>query len=236
VPLPTERQKPPRYLSQSEVERLVDEMPRQYRALVLVGAYAGTSLGRSRRLAGRDIDPMRSRIRITATAVELRGPVTLDNEPKTTRSQRSVPVARSVMRRLEDHLSKFVDSTGDALVFTRTSGGPSSARGDATSCGRPCCAPDWTHHLPRTQAQLRRDHGAAGCNVREVSEWAGHNSVAFTLTSTAACLTTTLTPPSIGLMRFLEGSASPRIALGVPSSHDQPSSCAQLGTYLADLS
>jgi hypothetical protein len=38
VPLPTERQKPPRYLSQSEVERLVDQMPRQYRALVLVGA------------------------------------------------------------------------------------------------------------------------------------------------------------------------------------------------------
>src|SRR5829696_6497180 len=32
VPLPTERQKPPRYLSQSEVERLADEMPDQYRA------------------------------------------------------------------------------------------------------------------------------------------------------------------------------------------------------------
>jgi hypothetical protein len=29
VPLPTERQKPPRYLSQSEVERLVGQMPRQ---------------------------------------------------------------------------------------------------------------------------------------------------------------------------------------------------------------
>ena len=29
VPLPTERQKPPRYLSPSEVERLVDEMPSQ---------------------------------------------------------------------------------------------------------------------------------------------------------------------------------------------------------------
>jgi site-specific recombinase XerD len=45
VPLPTERQKPPRYLSQSEVERLVDQMPRQYRALVLVGAYAGLRWG-----------------------------------------------------------------------------------------------------------------------------------------------------------------------------------------------
>jgi hypothetical protein len=32
VPLPTERQKPPRYLSQSEVERVVDQMPCQYRA------------------------------------------------------------------------------------------------------------------------------------------------------------------------------------------------------------
>jgi integrase len=45
VPLPTERQKPPRYLSQSEVERLVDEMPGQYRAFVLVGAYAGLRWG-----------------------------------------------------------------------------------------------------------------------------------------------------------------------------------------------
>ena len=73
VPLPTERQKPPRYLSQSEVERLVDEMPRQYRALVLVGAYAGLRWGEAAGLRRRDIDPLRSRIRVTSTAVELRG-------------------------------------------------------------------------------------------------------------------------------------------------------------------
>ena len=30
VPLPAERCKPPRYLSQAEVERLVDEMPERY--------------------------------------------------------------------------------------------------------------------------------------------------------------------------------------------------------------
>jgi site-specific recombinase XerC len=41
VPLPSERLKPPRFLSQLEVERLVEEMPDQYKALVLVGAYAG---------------------------------------------------------------------------------------------------------------------------------------------------------------------------------------------------
>jgi hypothetical protein len=32
------------------------------------------------------------------------------------------------------------------------------------------------------RALLYRDHGSCRLNVREVSEWAGHNSVAFTLT------------------------------------------------------
>jgi integrase len=73
-------------------------------ALVLVGAYAGLRWGEAAGLRRRDIDPLRSRIRVTSTAVQLRGRVTLDNEPKTTRSKRSVPVARSVMRRLEQHL------------------------------------------------------------------------------------------------------------------------------------
>ena len=41
VPLPSEPMKPPRYLSQPEVERLVDHTPGPYKALVLVGAYAG---------------------------------------------------------------------------------------------------------------------------------------------------------------------------------------------------
>jgi integrase len=158
-------------------------MPPRYCALVLVGAYAGLRWGEAAGLRRRDIDPLRSRIRITSTAVELRGRVTLDNEPKTTRSKRSVPVARSVMRRLELHLSEFVEPTSDALVFTVPSGGPLFRV--------------WGRRVLRP-AVLRAGldgitfHGlrhsfvaimvAAGCNVREVSEWAGHNSVAFTLT------------------------------------------------------
>lgn len=46
VPLPPERSKAPRFLSQAEVEQLVNEMPHQYEALVLVGAYAGLWWGR----------------------------------------------------------------------------------------------------------------------------------------------------------------------------------------------
>jgi integrase len=174
VPLPTERQKPPRYLSQSEVERLVDEMPHQYRALVLVGAYAGLRWGEAAGLRRRDIDPLCSRIRVTSTAVQLRGRVTLDNDPKTTRSKRSVPVARSVMRRLEQHLSEFVDQTEDAIVFTAPTGGPLFR-----SWGRTVLRPavlragldDITFHGLRHSFVAIMV--AAGCNVREVSEWAG---------------------------------------------------------------
>jgi integrase len=183
VPLPTERQKPPRYLSQSEVERLVDEMPPQYRALVLVGAYAGLRWGEAAGLRRCDIDPVRSRIRVTSTAVELRGRVTLDNEPKPTRSKRSVPVARSVMRRLELHLSEFVDPTSDGLVFTAPAGGP-LFRAWGRTVLRPAVLraglDDITFHGLRHSFVAIMV--AAGCYVREVSEWAGHNSVAFTLT------------------------------------------------------
>jgi integrase len=183
VPLPTERQKPLRYLSHGEVERLVDKMPRQYRALVLVGAYAGLRWGEAAGLRGRDVDSLRFRIGVTSTAVELRGRVTLDNEPKTTRSKRSVPVARSIMRRLEQPLSEFVYSTADALVFTAPAGGPlfrSWGRNVLRPAVRRAGLDDITFHgLRRSFVAIMV---AAGCNVREVSEWAGHNSVAFTLT------------------------------------------------------
>ena len=124
VPLPSEPLKPPRFLSQSEVERLVDAMPDKYQAMVLVGAYAGLRWGEAAGLTRASIDVLRSRITVASTAVEVRGHVTLGNEPKTSRSERTVPVARSVMRRLEEHLANFVGPQSDALVFTAPRGGP----------------------------------------------------------------------------------------------------------------
>jgi integrase len=87
------------------------------------------------------------------------------------------------MRRLEEHLLEFADGSADALVFTAPGGGPLFR-----SWGRNVLRPpalranldDLTFH------SLRHSFAAimvaAGCNVREVSEWAGHNNVAFTLT------------------------------------------------------
>jgi integrase len=183
IPLPSERQKPPRYLCRTEVERLAEAMPARYRALVLVGAYAGLRWGEAVGLRRQDIDLQRSRIRVTHTAVELRGLITLDNPPKTTRSVRSVPVARSVMLRIGEHLESFVGESSSDLVFTAPAGGPLFRSFGQTVLRRAVVdsgLDDLTFH------SLRHSFVAilvaAGCNVREVSEWAGHNSVAFTLT------------------------------------------------------
>jgi len=182
VPLPGERQKAPRYLSQAEVERLVAGMPAEYAALILVGAYAGLRWGEAVGLRRCDIDTGRSRILVTHTAVEVNGKVTLDDQPKTTRSKRSVPVARSVMRRIADHPNEFVNPQGDALLFTSPSGGP-LFRAFGNRVLRPAVVADGLDDI--TFHGLRHSFVAimvaAGCNVREVSEWAGHNSVAFTL-------------------------------------------------------
>src|SRR3954451_21535446 len=60
----------------------------------------------------------------STTAVEIGGRLTLGNQPKTKRSKRVIPIARSVSRRLDQHLSAHVDSDPDALVFTAPKGGP----------------------------------------------------------------------------------------------------------------
>ena len=69
-------------------------------------------------------DTRRSRILVMSTAVEVGGKLTLGNEPKTRRSKRVVPVARSVMKQIEQHLDQFVGLEGDALAFTAAKGGP----------------------------------------------------------------------------------------------------------------
>jgi integrase len=117
------------------------------------------------------------------TAVEVDGTIMLGQPPKTKRSRRTVPVARSVMRRIEEHLAAFVSADPDALVFTAPRGGPLFRGTFGRHVWHPAVAATGLDGL--TVHGLRHSFVAilvaAGCNVREVSEWAGHNSVAFTL-------------------------------------------------------
>ena len=117
------------------------------------------------------------------TAVQIRGVVTLDNEPKTTRSRRTIPVARSGWPG-SSSISTSASASGPTTWCSPPppadrSSGPSPRR----CCGPPSSAPASTTSRSTGSATVSWPSSwAAGCNVREVSEWAGHNSVAFTLT------------------------------------------------------
>ena len=85
---------------------------------------------------------------------------------------------------LDQHLSTHVDAAGDSLVFTGPMGGPLRRSLFARRVWGPAVAEAGLNGV--TFHGLRHSFVAilvaAGCNVREVSEWAGHNNVAFTLT------------------------------------------------------
>ena len=85
---------------------------------------------------------------------------------------------------IADHLQRHVGAEGDALVFAGSQGGPMFRATFARQVWRPATLQAGLHDV--TFHTLRHSFVAilvaAGCNLREVSEWAGHNRVAFTLT------------------------------------------------------
>lgn len=153
----------------------------RYRAAVLLAGFGGLRYRELMGLRRKRIDVLRGRITVAETAVELGGAITF-GEPKTPKSTRTLPIPRSLMRALEDHLAEYVDADADALLFTVPSGGP---------VHRATFARYWrqavrdagldrvrVHDLRHTYVSLLV---AGGASIKEVSTWAGHSSAAFTL-------------------------------------------------------
>ena len=103
--------------------------------------------------------------------------------PKTAKSKRVVPIARAVTREIVEHLDQYVGADADALLFTSPGGGPlwraSFARDVWGPAIRAAGLPGLRiHDLRHSFVAIMID---AGANPKEVSVWAGHSSVAFTL-------------------------------------------------------
>jgi len=141
------------------------------------------SWGEAVGLTRANIDVLRSRIIVESTAIEVHGKATLGQEPKTWRSKRTIPVARSVMRRLEKYLADHVGLESDASVFTARRGGPlfrsTFAGGAAAGCRT--CGPRWLH-LSRSSAQLRGPPGGRWPQRSRGLRVGRPHSVAFKLT------------------------------------------------------
>jgi integrase len=79
------------------------------------GELAGLRRGR--------VDVLRPRVTVCETATDIGGKITF-GEPKTPKSRRTVPLARSIMREVEQHLAVNVEPDPDALIFTSPTGNP----------------------------------------------------------------------------------------------------------------
>jgi integrase len=82
-----------RFLTPSEVARLVLAIDPRYRLLVLVGAYGGLRPGELFALRRERVDPLRGRLEVLDTAVEVRGHHQV-GPPKTRAGRRAVPLPR----------------------------------------------------------------------------------------------------------------------------------------------
>jgi hypothetical protein len=62
-------------------------------------------------------------VTVCETAIDIGGKISF-GEPKTAKSKRTVPLARSIMAEIEQHLAEYVAPGADALIFTLPTGKP----------------------------------------------------------------------------------------------------------------
>lgn len=183
VPLPAEKAAEQKFLSREEVDALADAIDPRYRVVVLLGALCGLRWGEIAGLRRSRVDVLRSRITVDQTAVQIDGEPLAFGEPKTKGSRRVVPVARSVMAQIEQHMNEMVGPEPDALLVTGARG-PALHRGtfwrEAWKPAVAACGLEGlrVHDLRHTFVSLLI---ASGANVKQVSTWAGHSSVTVTL-------------------------------------------------------
>jgi integrase len=124
----------------AEVRALSDEMPDSLRLAVTLAAWGALRRGEVLALRRRDIDLLRSAVRVERAQVELSNGTVLFSNPNTDAGIRTVHLPTYAIRAIETHLKNYVDSGPDALLFTgrgATSGcyHASHGQGCSGSCG-----------------------------------------------------------------------------------------------------
>lgn len=106
-----------------EIERIMENAPERYRALVSVLAWGGLRIGEALALTRDSFNPKTGVLHIGARVYRLSsGGVNLDS-PKTQRSTREIILPDSVRLQLVEHLEKFAKPGSDVLIFEANKGG-----------------------------------------------------------------------------------------------------------------
>jgi integrase len=164
-------------LTLAEVQALTDAMPDNLQSAVTLAAWGALRRGEVLGLRRRDVDPLRSRVRVERAQLELDDGKVLFTDPKTDAGIRDVHLPEQAMRAVNAHLDAYVSSHRDALLFTGRTGNPLRAQTLETAfrkarlaCGLPQARFHDLRHFSLTVA------AAAGASTKELMRRAGHSS------------------------------------------------------------
>lgn len=108
----------------TEIEQLAAVVPARYRAMVLLGTYAGLRYGELAGLERQHVDVAAGVVTVVQQLQELGTGECRIGPPKTDAGWRSVTIPPHILTDVKRHLLRFVANGPTALVFTSPEGGP----------------------------------------------------------------------------------------------------------------
>jgi integrase len=176
----TPRVRPIRPATLAELAVIVENMPAEYQAAVLVAAWCGLRFGEIAELRRKDVEAGRLRVRRAATTVAGKSVI---GPPKTEAGVRDVAIPPHLIPVLRDHLRDHAQVGREGLLFPAPHGG--NLRDDGAlhqafwearqAAGRPDLR---FHDLRHTGATLA---AAAGATLAELMARIGHTTPAMAM-------------------------------------------------------
>jgi integrase len=167
-------------LTVEQVLNLADEVPRRYRALVIVSAGLGLRQAEACALTVDRIDFLRRKVRVDRQVVSPTKGEAHFGPTKTPSSNRVVPLPAVVGDALAVHLAEFGEGS-DRLVFTASTGAMVSRatwHGAFSSAAQRLGIEASSHDLRHHAASLLI---SAGCSPKAVASFLGHKNASETL-------------------------------------------------------
>lgn len=170
-----------RHLTPAEVETVASAVGDKYETFVYVLAYCGIRAGEAVALRRKNVNLMRSELRIAESATEVNG--VMEFGATKNRRNRNVTVPRFLVTRLEEHLTRFTDHDPEGLVFEAPGGGPLRLSNFRHRV--------WYPAVERTELQGVRIHDLRhtaasilinqGLHPKIVQQHLGHSSIVVTM-------------------------------------------------------
>lgn len=160
-----------------KVAEIIEATPDRYRALVLLGTFAGLRWGELAGLRRTNLDLDAATVRVVGSLAELNGGKLVETSPKSRAGHRVVAIPTEIIPDLRSHLDMYAQPSPDGLVFVgpkgamlRRSGFSRTWNKIRTEVGLPDLHFHDLRHVGNTLA------ASTGASLRELMTRMGHAS------------------------------------------------------------